>query len=347
MSEDIGESTTIRAPGGQGRPDRMQSMWHDGGMQSLVRAVVALVVVVGLTACTVVAQPSPRLSPSNGQTVDIGVGPELESVLLAATMAELLMAAGMNPKLHEFHDSSAVRQALEVGDVDVAVGYTGQAWLEELGRENPPGDPRTSLQRVRTADEPNGIVWLRPEFDLEAGVLGPPADATFALFVTPETAQQAGTIAELATLLGELDEAVICVDPDFGERSDGWTALASRYSISERVLTEATPAEAIAGVASGECLVGLATATDGQAWAAGLVALDDTLEVFPSFVVSLQVREAAIDRVPGLLDALQPLASHLTTAMLGGWNARVIAGEPIDKVAADAAETLLATPEED
>ncbi|MBY5164313.1 glycine betaine ABC transporter substrate-binding protein [Salsipaludibacter albus] len=312
-------------------------------MPLLLRAVVVLAVVAVLGACT---DPTPAPSPSasattsGGPEVRIGVAPEAESILLATVMAELLDDAGMTPALVELADAGAVRQALELGDVDVATGYTGQAWLEEFGRENPPGDPRTSFQRVRSADEPNGIIWLRPEFDLDAGVDGPPADATFGLFVSPATATEVATIPQLATVLAERPDAAICVDPEFGERDDGWNALAARYSITNRVLTAAPPAEAMSGVVSGDCFVGLSTLTDGLAWVDGLVPLEDPLEVFPAFVVSVQVREDALEELDGLEAALQPLASDLTTRMLGTWNARVVQGDLLEDIATDAVAEL-------
>lgn len=282
------------------------------------------------------AQNSPSPSGSGLPTVRIGVGPEAESILLSTVLAGLVADADLDPVLVELADGGAVRQALELGDVDLAPGYSGQVWLEELGRENPPGDPRTSFQRVRSADEPNGITWLRPDFDLDAGVDGPPADATFGLFVSPSTATEVATIPQLASTLAEQPEAAICVDPVFGSRDDGWAALASRYSITNRVLTEAPPAEAMAGVASGQCTVGLSTLTDGAAWVEGLVPLADPLEVFPAFVVGVQVRDDALDRLDGLEAGLEPLASHLTTRMLGTWNARVVRGDALEDVAADA-----------
>ncbi len=303
------------------------------------RLTVVLALVVALAGCTLqpgadTATPSP--TATSGPVVRIGIGPEAESGLLGTVLAEFVERADMTPVLVELADAGAARQALELGDVDVAPGYSGQVWLEELGRENPPGDPRTSFQRVRSADEPNGIVWLRPEFDVEAGVDGPPADATFGLFVAPDTADEVATIPQLATVLAERDDASICVDPVFASRADGWNALASRYSITNRVLTEAPAAEAVSGVAGGQCFVGLSTLTDGAAWLEGLVPLADPLDVFPAFVVGVQVRQDVLDQHPELEGALQPLASHLTTRMLGTWNARVVRGDAVEEVATDA-----------
>ncbi len=326
-------------------------MWHAGPMTHRhvsrrdtrdrrwwIRGPLVVVVAVTVASCLPDGRGGAPAtpSPSGAPTVRIGVGPESESIVLGTVLAGLVADADLEPVLVELADAGAVRQALELGDVDVAPGYSGQVWLEEFGRENPPGDPRTSFQRVRSADEPTGITWLRPDFDVEAGVDGPPADATFGLFVAPATASEVATIPQLATALGERDDAAICVDPSFGARADGWSALASRYSIASSVLTEAPPAEAIAGVANGQCFVGLSTLTDGAAWLEGLVPLADPLDVFPAFVVGVQARQDALDAVAGLEAAIQPLASTLTTRMLGTWNARVVRGDALEDVAAEA-----------
>ncbi len=323
-------------------------------MTALGRTWVAIAAATAMVVAGCVVVPSSddpgpveSTTPAPAPGVSIGVGPEQESVLLGAIMAQLATDAGFDAEVMGLADADAVRQALEVGDVDVAPGYTGQTWLEELGRENPPGDPRTSFQGVSSADEPNGIIWLRPRFDLSAGVSGPPADATLALWVTPELAAEAPSIAELGPALAGRPDAEVCLDEAFGERSDGWTALSQRYSIAETVLVAATPVEAIAGVAAGQCLVGLSTLTDGGAWAAGLVPLADPLDVFPAFVVSVQIHDEALDRVPGLDGVLQPLADNLTSSMLGALNARVVAGEDLDEVAMVGVAQLTGRPLQD
>jgi hypothetical protein len=53
------------------------------------------------------------------------------------------------------------------------------------------------------------------------------------------------------------------------------------------------------------------------------------------------VRRAAVDGTPGLRRALAPMASELSTELLGSWNARIVAGEPIDDVAEEGAQTLV------
>lgn len=296
------------------------------------------------TACTAVGTEPAAPTPT-GPVVRIGTGPEAEARLLAAITAELAAAEGFHPEVVERADGAAARQALEIGDVDVLPGYTGQTWLEELGLPDPPGDPRTSFARVAAVDASNDVEWLRPRFELEAGVQGPPADATFGLFVRgfPSAHADLFTITQLATRLAEEPTAEVCVDREFATREDGWQALADAYSIGPRPLTHAGPTEAVRGVVAGACLVGLGAATEGEAWASGLRLLADPLEVFPAFVVSLQLREEVTEDHPQLVTALRPLPEHLTTALLGRWNGQVPPGASsaeVAEVAVPAAEVL-------
>lgn len=310
-----------------------------GGMTR--RPTLPVLLLLLAVACTPMGAEPAEPTPT-GPLVRIGSGPEAEADLLAEVLFQLAAAAGFEPRIVERADGAAARQALEVGDVDVLPGYTGQAWLEVLGLPNPPGDPRTSYARVASVDGSNDVRWLRPEFELEDGVEGPPADATFGLFVRgfPAASANLFTITQLATRLAEDPDARVCVDDEFAVRQDGWDALATAYSIAPRPLTRVGPTEALRLVAAGECLVGLGAATDGEAWAAGLRLLEDPLQVFPAFVVSVQVREEVVEDHPGLVTAFEPLAEELTTALLGTWNGQVTRGATTAEVAAQAARTL-------
>ena len=302
-----------------------------------------------VTACSGLPpdQVDPSSSPTtpSGPEVRIARTPDREGQLLAGILAELVAAAGMQPVLVDRADPQAARRALApaIADADLLVGYSGQTWLEVLGRASPPGDPRASFARVRNADEPDGILWIRPAFELDRGPEGPPANATFGLFVrgVPHADGDIRTIEQLASRLAERPDARVCVDREFGVRPDGWVGLAAAYGIADRPLTSAPASEAVQFVASGDCLVGLASATDGDAWRYGLRLLADPLGVFPAFVVAVQVRAEARDEIPGLLAAVQPFADHLTTRRLGEWNGRVAAGEDPAVVARDGAQDLL------
>ena len=280
--------------------------------------------------------------PDERDPVRVASGPDAETVLLAHTMAALIEFHGLPAEVVEFADAQASRVALERGRVEVRPGYTGEAWLEALGRPDPPSDPMESYLAVRDHDEREGILWLRPrEGD---GVDEPPANATFAFVVQgpPSVDADLRTMSQLAARLSEQPDALVCVDQEFGERPDGLPAVLSAYSVrSDRPFLAAAPEEAVLGVAAGDCLAGLTTATDGAVWRSGLRPLVDDLRVFPAFVPLPQLRVDAVTEDPEIRVALGPMAAYLSTAALGRWNARVAAGEPVEEVGHDAAHELM------
>ncbi len=273
--------------------------------------------------------------------VRVAGGPDAEATLLAHVLAAMLERSGVDAEVVAFSSARDARRAIELGEVDLRPAYTGETWLETLGRADPPGDPRESYTAVRRHDEAEGLLWLRPRFG--DGIDEAPANATFAFVVAGPPAVDADlrTMSQLAARLSEQPEARVCVDQEFGSRPDGLRAVLAAYSVrSGREYLAADPQEAVAGVLAGDCLTGLTTATDGAAWAAGLVPLVDDLRVFPAFVPLPQLRQDVVAARPEIRTAVAPMAAQLTTALLGRWNARVLRGEPLEQVAAEAAELL-------
>lgn len=312
-------------------------------VMSRVRLLVLAALVVVAAACT--AEAEPPAGDGGAPMVRVASGADTETKLLANVAAALLREAGYDVELVAFADSRDSRHAMTLGAVDVRIGYSGESWLESLGRPNPPSDVRESIDTVREHDEGVGIVWLRPRFG--DGLDAPPANATFAFVVQgpPSVDADLATMSQLASRLSERPDALVCVDQGFASRSDGLSAVLAAYSVrSDRPFLAATPEEAVLGVAAGECLAGLSTTTDGMVWAYGLRPLVDDLGVFPAFVIAPQIRAGALEADPQIRSALQPMASRLTTAMVGRWNARVLAGEPFDRVGEAAVDELQARP---
>lgn len=305
----------------------------------LALSCLLALVAVGCRSGSVASEPSPT-----EDAIRVGAGPDAESLLLGAIMVELLGAAGLASELVEFSDAQDARQALELRAIDVRPGYTGETWLERMGRADPPGDVEESFRAVRDFDLDNDIFWLRPRFSDELGLGMPPANATFTFVVQgpPSIDADLRTMSELATRLSERPDARVCVDEEFGTRPDGLQAVLDAYSVRADVdFLAADPEEAVLGVVAGDCIAGLTTTTDGDVWANGLIPLIDDLQVFPAFLPLPQVHAQAADAEPDLVPALAPLLRHLTTRRLGELNARIAAGEPLDLVAAEAAARLL------
>jgi osmoprotectant transport system substrate-binding protein len=304
--------------------------------------VAVLLVATGAVALVLTADgPEPPDPEPGTAALKVAAAPDAESTLLAHVLVALLAEREVAAEVVVFGDARDTRQALERGDVDLRPAYTGEDWLEVLGRADPPSDPRESYEEVRDHDVDAGLLWFRPPF-LD-GISQPPANATFAFVVAGPPAIDADltTVSQLASRLSARPEATLCVDPEFASRPDGLRAVLAAYSVrSDQPVLAAAPEEAVRGVAAGDCIAGLTTATDGRAWAAGLRPLVDDLAVFPAFVPLPQARRDALLEQPEVSAAVRPLAAQLTTELLGGWNAEVQRGRAVEAVAVDAAVEL-------
>jgi osmoprotectant transport system substrate-binding protein len=266
----------------------------------------------------------------------IGVGADAESELLGQVLAELLVRADLPAEVVTFGHARDVRRAILLDEIDMMPSYTGAVWLDVLAWTDPVSDPALSYERVRSMDAERGLVWLPPTG----------ANATFAFVVSAESEQMAEveTLEDLAFVNTDPD-ALLCVDPDFAERPDGLGEFARVLSISDEVVLNQVvalePRETVAAVAGGDCVAGLTTTTDGEAWAAGLRPLvDPGQRVFPAFVVGAVVAESTLEEHPEIELALAPF-TFVTTELLAEWNGRRVEGEPVEDVVDRAAATLV------
>lgn len=293
---------------------------------ALRTAAVLLGLSVALLGCT---RP-----PADATTVRVGAGSTAEQQLLAALSVDLLRQRGVDAEVvAELGDTGAVREAALAGLVDAMWAYSGATWTLGLGLSAPPADGRESVEAVAAEEAEVGLRWLAPSG----------ANAALALFVTAADAPapEEATTTWLAGQLGQRQGAV-CADAAFLEAPGGWPLLTDTYAIAGDQVTTITADEtqAVAAVAAGECLAGLAPATSGAARAADMVPLADDQGVFPALILAPVVAEGGRAATPPVEAALTDLAASLTTADLAALNARVLAGEPIDEVAAAHLEAL-------
>lgn len=276
------------------------------------RRMVAVVLLALVLAACEPGEPE-------ADTVVIGVGSTVEQQVLAALTVVALEHAGYIAELRpDLGDTTGLRRQARRGAIDVYWDYTGAAWGLGLGLENPAAEPLESYERVREEDAGNGLMWLEPS----------EANATLTFFVRAEDLpdEPPNGMGWLAGTLSA-EEETLCVDDDFRRRPGGLPQLATEYYQMSLVRVRVVPAderEAIAGVAAGHCFAGLATATAGEAYEAGLVPVTDELGVFPAFVIAPVVREGTLERLPGIAEALAPVTDRLDTAALGQLNADAI-----------------------
>jgi osmoprotectant transport system substrate-binding protein len=89
--------------------------------------------------------------------------------------------------------STAVREALTAGEIDLYWEYLGTGWITYLENTEAIPDPQEQYEAVRDADAANDITWLEPA----------PFNNTYAIATTNETAEEQGisSISDIRELI--------------------------------------------------------------------------------------------------------------------------------------------------
>lgn len=268
--------------------------------------------------------------------VDLVVGSKDfdEQIVLGQITILALDAAGGNVSdKTNIQGSTATRQALLGGDIDVYWDYTGTGWINYLGHDKPIPDEQKQYVAVRDEDmEKNDIVWGEPA----------PLNNTYAMAVTKEFADETGVaslsdMAELAS--SKTEDATICVESEFSARPDGLAGMLKAYGMdvpSSQVEKFGTGVVYTQLDKGDSCNFGEVFTTDGRIATLGLVPLEDDKAFFPLYNAAPMVMSDVNKENPEILEVLKPIAEELTTEQMTKLNARVSAdGEKPATVAED------------
>lgn len=228
-----------------------------------------------------------------------------EQAVLGELLAQYLEARGF-PVERRFYlaGTYVCHQAMLAGRVDIYVEYTGTA-LTAVLKQKPSGDHVDVYERVKKAyGEQFGVVVTEP--------LG--FDNSFAMIVRSQDAQQfrLRTISDFAE---RAPRRRLGVGYEFLERPDGLNGLMKTYHLQlsdpprvmdlgliYRALTS-TQVDLIAGAN-----------TDGLIGALHLTVLEDDRHYFPPYEAVPLVRQATLDRYPGLRAALHELGGKISAS---------------------------------
>lgn len=274
-------------------------------------------------------------SPSlEGAEISVGSKNFSENILLGKIALIVLQAAGAEVSdLTNIPGSAAARQAHTSGDIDAMWEYTGTGWLVYLAQPDPVKGEEEQYVAVRDADlEENDLAWLPPA----------PMNNTYAFAITQESAAAYGItkMSEMAQV--PVAERTFCVESEFANREDGLEGMLTAYDIPlggadgvppENLQTYQTGAIYDA-TAKGECTFGEVFTTDGRIVALDLQVLEDDRAYFPSYNVSLVVREEVVEQYPEIEEILAPVTEKMTDDVLKGLNAEIdVDGEEPEDVA--------------
>jgi osmoprotectant transport system substrate-binding protein len=212
-------------------------------------------------------------------------------------------------------------QALTSGEIDLYPEYTGTA-LTVVLKEPVNTDPGAVLARVRSEYRTRfQVEWLDP--------LG--IDNGFAMVVRAS--------ANLKTLTAAAARPWnLGVGYEFEQRSDGLKALRNTYGLRFPATRTMDLGLLYKALEEGQVDMIAANATDGLLFRSGLIVLSDDQHAFPPYQVSIAVRRQALERIPGLREALAELSGKLSNTTMRELNYQV---DVLHHTAAEAASDFL------
>lgn len=231
-------------------------------------------------------RPVPELA---GVTIKVGSKNFTEQILLGYIAEVALAAAGADVEdLTNIQGSPSVRQALEVGDVDLYWEYTGTSWINFQQQTEPIPDEQAQYDAVKKADEERfGIAWLDYS----------PVNDKYALATTREFADRYGlrTMSDMVTLLRKDPSlGTFCMESEFISRQDGMAGAEKtyEYDVPDRAIKTFGVGAIYAALAGGRtCNFGEVFTTDGRVLTLDLAVLEDDKKTFPQYNAAVTVRK--------------------------------------------------------
>jgi osmoprotectant transport system substrate-binding protein len=269
----------------------------------------------------------------SGLSLHVGTKDFAEQYILAQILAQALEAAGADVEYtQDLASPDGARNALLAGEVDLAWEYTGTAWINYLGHDEPIDDPMEQFESVAEQDvEENQVVWSDPA----------PFDNTYGFAISQEAYEEHGweTVSDLAEFVEENpDEATLCADATFPTRDDGLPRIEEVYDFewpSGSINDNMDFGVIYDSIANRDpCEIGEIFTTDGRILALDLHVLEDDQNGFISYLSSVMVMEELADEHPELLDLAAELGEPIDEELMTEMNQQVdVEGEFPEDVA--------------
>ncbi|MEL3972219.1 glycine betaine ABC transporter substrate-binding protein [Rossellomorea oryzaecorticis] len=238
-----------------------------------------------------------------------------EQFILTHIMAELLKEkTDLDVKVEEgLGEVSILTPALEKGDIDVYVEYTGtglEAVLKEQAAEGASGDE--ILEQVRKGyEEKFNVTWLKP--------LG--FENTYTLAYTEDQDFDAKTFSDLVPLSKDLSFGA---PHQFYEREgDGYDAFSEEYGFEFKKKESYDPNIMYEAVKNGDVDIIPAFTTDGRIERYNLKSTEDDKGFFPPYDAAPIIRQEVLKEHPEVEDTLNELAGQISEKEMSELNAKV------------------------
>lgn len=296
------------------------------------RLTAALAVVALLYAYAGITLAAPLLGDRE-QPVVVGSKSFTEQYILGAAVAAWVeRETGRPTSFLQSLGSLVAFDALDAGEVDIYVDYTGTIWANEMGRAEIRAGRAETLSGVRG--------FLENEHGMKlAATLG--FNNTYALAVRQEDADRLG-LRTISDLVAHAPRLAIGADVEFFARPE-WPAVRDTYRLDFREQRAMDASLMYQAAATGEVDVISAYSTDGRITAYDLRILDDDRNTIPPYDAIVVAGARLARDAPDVVEALARLDGAIDADRMRGMNLRVdLEGEDPGRVAAAFVEELSA-----
>ena len=258
-----------------------------------------------------------------GDPVNVASKGFTEQIILGKIMVNLLKDRGIPVKDRTSLGGTKVnREALEQGQIDVYMEYTGTAWMTFFKKKETVRDPMGLYEKVKAIDAKKGLIWLAPA----------KFNNTYAIVMSAKKADELGikSLSDWAAWIKKNPgKMTVAVNTEFYSRADGFKGMVEYYGLKfgkdipdASVKKMETPLCKKA-VRDKQALCGMAFATDGEIKAYNQVVLVDDKSFFPIYNPAPVIRKAVLDQYPEIKFILGEIGASLDTATMTRLNFRV------------------------
>jgi osmoprotectant transport system permease protein len=275
----------------------------------LALAVVSIGLVYTFAAVSLVAP----LLRSRERPIVIGAKTFTEQYILSAILSDWIeQETGRSTTLMQSLGSMVVFNALDAGDIDLYVEYSGTLWVNEMERTDAPVSPEQALTEVEQfLDERYGVKLVAR--------LG--FENAYALAVRETDARELD-LHRISDLKRHAPSLVMGGDYEFFARPE-WQAIRDAYGLEFADLRTMDSTFMYQAAAQQNVDVISAFSSDGRVAAYDLVVLDDDRGAIPPYDAVVLVSRRLSEEAPAIVDALSRLNDRITVEQMRGMNLAV------------------------
>lgn len=248
------------------------------------------------------------VEPLAGRTITLGTKAFTEQYILADLIASYLEDEGARVEIRQGLGSTIAFNALQSGEIDLYVEYTGTVWTTIMEREDvPPPAVMYTAVSAHLFDVHGVVTYSQLGFE-----------NAYAYAVSRDLAEAEG-LSSVTHLRGR--DFTVASDPEFFGRPE-WTRTRDIYGLGAMEVRGMDSTFMYEAVRNGEVDIITAYSTDGRIDAYNLVLLSEPAGALPPYDAFILLSpEAAEDRA--LHRALEPLQFAIDNEAMRAANARV------------------------